>query len=157
MRVVLPPITKGLLISWWLFWLLSLLTPDWVLPWGVALNSELLSSPSLLRILGVAVYSLFHADFLHLFLNSIVFASLAQILETSLTRTLFVRLLVMSSLVPAILWLLLGLFAPGPQVVVGASGLVYALFGASLCIYPGLPINLIFISSLLYLTIDLNY
>jgi len=132
-------------------WLVGLVSPSEFLPWGAALSSRVLSDPSLLSILGVFIYPFLHADILHLILNSIVFASLGSLLESTITRRLFIRVLATAALAPACIWLLSTLAIQSTTVVIGSSGLVYALFGACLVLFPEMPLNLIFIEIKLWM------
>jgi membrane associated rhomboid family serine protease len=116
----------------------------------MALNSNLFADPGLLNILGIVCYPLLHADVIHLLLNSIVFASIGALLESTITRKLFIRILIVATLVPAVCWLLLSLIMPSAEVV-GSSGLVFAMFGACLCLFPNMPLNLIFIEVKLWM------
>ncbi|HIA38947.1 MAG TPA: rhomboid family intramembrane serine protease [Planctomycetes bacterium] len=151
MRVLLPPITKSLLISWWVIGLLSLAAANSFSVASIALNNAIWREPSISHFLGIFIYPFLHDGFLHLFFNSIVFASLGALLESTLTRKLFIRMLVIAGILPALAWLLISLMTSEPPVyVVGGSGLVYALFGACLCLFPNLPLNLVFVEVKLF-------
>ena len=130
-----------------------MVSPDEFLPWGMALSNEIFYSPSLLNVLGIAFYPFLHANLLHLILNSVVFASIGALLESTLTKKLFTRILVIATIAPALSWLLLSQLAPtvGGAAVVGSSGLVYAMFGGCLCLFPNLPLNLILIEIKLWM------
>jgi len=151
MRVLLPPITKVLLISWWAIGLLIFAAGGSFSLADVALNNQILSKPSIGHFLGIVVYPFLHGSFLHLLLNSIVFASLGALLESTLTRKLFLKILAVATILPAIIWLLLSLLTRAePSHVVGSSGMVYALLGACLCMFPDMQVSLIIVQVKLY-------
>ena len=152
MRALLPPITKGLLISWWVIWLLIFAAGGSFSPAVVSLNNQIFSEPSIGHFLGIVVYPFLHDSFLHLLLNSIVFASLGALLESTLTRKLFIKILAVATIAPGLLWLLINLLTSAePSHVVGSSGMVYALLGACLCMFPDMQISLIIVQVKLYL------
>ena len=151
MRVLLPPITKVLLISWWAIWLLIFAAGGSFSLADVALNNQILSEPSIGHFIGIVVYPFLHGSFLHLLLNSIVFASLGALLESTLTRKLFIKILAVSTIAPGITWLLISLLtSAAPSHVVGSSGMVYALLGACLCMFPDMQVSLIIVQVKLY-------
>ena len=63
MRVLLPPITKVLLISWWAIWLLIFAAGGSFSLADVALNNQILSEPSIGHFLGIVVFDFFSAVF----------------------------------------------------------------------------------------------
>ena len=152
MRVLLPPITKVLLISWWVIGLLLFAAGGSFSLAAVSLNNQIFSDLSIGYLLGILVYPFLHDSFLHLLLNSIVFASLGALLESTLTRKLFIKILAVATVAPALIWLSICLLAGSePSHVVGSSGMAYALLGACLCMFPNMQVSLIIVQLKLYL------
>ncbi len=151
MRVLLPPITKVLLISWWAIGLLMFAAGGSFPLAAVSLNNQIFSDPSIGYLLGIVAYPFLHDSFLHLLLNSIVFASLGALLESTLTRKLFIKILAAATVAPAFIWLVISLLTSSePSHVVGSSGMVYALLGACLCMFPDMQVSLIIVQVKLY-------
>ena len=121
MRVLLPPITKVLLISWWVIGLLMFAAGGSFPLAAVSLNNQIFSDPSIGYLLGIVVYPFLHDSFLHLLLNSIVFASLGALLESTLTRKLFIKILATATVAPALIWLVISLLTSAAAILMSSA------------------------------------